>query len=46
MNPIYDKLGIERNTDNGSNGGYSRNSFLDNSKSASNHTNIDDIMGE
>lgn len=46
MNPIYDKLGIERNTDNGGNGGYSRNSFLDNSKSASNHTNIDDIMGE
>lgn len=46
MNPIYDKLGIERNTDNNG-GNYNRsNSFLDNSRSVSNHTNIDDIMGE
>ena len=44
MDPIYDKLGIERNFGNG---GSSRgsNSFLDNSgRVQSNHTSIDDLM--
>lgn len=47
MDPIYDKLGIERKSyGNGGNSNYNRgNSFLDNSKSVqSTHTSIDDIM--
>lgn len=46
MDPIYDKLGIERM--NSGNGNYSRgNSFLDNSRSVnSNHTSIEDVLGE
>lgn len=44
LDPIYDKLGIERKTSN-SNGSYSRstNSFLDNAGRTSNHTTFDGI---
>ena len=48
MNPIYDKLGIERLSDNNGRGSQGNN-FLDNSKSRSTHTTIDsldDIIGE
>ena len=44
MDPIYDKLGIERRSMSGDNNGYKSNSFLNNSKSVnSNHTTIDDM---
>lgn len=47
MDPIYDKLGIERKTSNNSFGNSrSGNSFLDNSRSViSNHTSFDSIEG-
>ena len=46
MDPIYDKLGIERRTPGG-NSNRGSNNFLDNSSRVSNHVdNIDDIMGE
>lgn len=46
MDPIFDKLGIERKSYSNNNTNYNRgNSFLDNSRSVqSSHTSIDDIM--
>lgn len=44
MDPIYDKLGIERRTMSSGENSYKSNSFLNNSKSVnSNHTTIDDM---
>lgn len=47
MDPIFDKLGIER-LNNGNGNNYSRgNNFLDNSRTVeSNHTSIEDVLGE
>lgn len=43
MDPIYDKLGIER-MNQGNGGSYNRsNNFLDNTKSSSNSTSIEDV---
>lgn len=44
MDPIYDKLGIERRSYNNKN--YGENNFLSNAKVASNSTSLDDIESQ
>ena len=43
MDPIYDKLGIERRSYNGNRNYGGENNFLTNAKSSSNSTSFDDI---
>lgn len=45
MDPIYDKLGIERRTYN-NNRSYGENNFLSNAKASSNSTSFDDIEAQ
>lgn len=44
MDPIYDKLGIERRSSSGNGGNRGTNNFLNNAGTSSNHTNLDDIL--
>lgn len=44
MDPIYDKLGIERRSSGNGGGNRGTNNFLNNAGTSSNHTTLDDIM--